>query len=74
MNVAHFNTNTLTKNAIAALKKAYDKSSDNAVKESIITAFKAIIQLHYELEAKNAPDMGPAGDSDFDASEYCAFV
>jgi len=74
MNVSHFNTNTLTKNAIAALKSAYDKSSDKAVKESIVTAFKAIIQLHYELESKSGSGKNPSGDSDFDASEYCAAV
>lgn len=74
MDISRLNTNMLTKNAIAALKSAYDKSSDKAVKESIITAFKAIIQLHYELESKNNRGEMSPGDSDFDVSEYCAAV
>lgn len=53
MNVSCFNTNILTHTAIAALKNAYEECSDKAAKESIITAFKAINQLHYCLGKQN---------------------
>lgn len=73
MDISRLNTNILTHTAIAALKNAYQECSDKAAKESIITAFKAIVQLHN--------DFGTAADHDetfedggYDPSEYCAAV
>jgi hypothetical protein len=74
MNISHLSTNLLTHTAIAALKNAYEQCSDKAAKESIIAAFKAIIQLHHDLGKQNRHDMSFEIDSDFDPSEYCAAV
>jgi hypothetical protein len=74
MNISYLSTNLLTHTAISALKHAYEQCSDRAAKESIIAAFKAIIQLHHELGKQNGHDMSSEIDSDFDPSEYCAAV
>lgn len=74
MDISGFSTNILTQTAIAALKNAYDQCSDKAAKESIIAAFKAIIQLHHNLGKLNGIDKTSECDSDYDASEYCAAV
>ena len=74
MNISNLSTNFLTHTAIAALKNAYEQCSDRAAKESIITAFKAIIQLHHDLGKHNGYDIASEIDSDFDPSEYCAAV
>lgn len=74
MDITHINTNILTHTAIAALKNAYDECSDKAAKESIITAFKAIIQLHHDLGKHNDYDETSESDSVYDPSEYCAAV
>jgi len=52
----------------------YEQFSDRAAKESIITAFKAIIQLHHDLGKHTGHEMASEIDSDFDPSEYCAAV
>lgn len=74
MDISRLNTNILTHTAIAALKNAYEECSDKAARESIITAFKAIIQLHRDLGADDgyADDYDDAGG--YDPSEYCAAV
>ena len=74
MNISNLSTNFLTHTAIAALKNAYEQCSDRAAKESIITAFKAIIQLHHDLGKHTGYDIASEIDSDFDPSEYCAAV
>jgi hypothetical protein len=74
MNIAHLSTNILTQSAIAALKNAYDQCSDKAAKESIIAAFKAIIQLHHDLGKLDCNGKTAEIDSDFDPSEYCSAV
>ena len=74
MDISHLSSNLLTHTAIAALKNAYEQSSDRAAKESIITAFKAIIQLHHDLGNHNGHDKSSEIGSDFDPSEYCAAV
>jgi hypothetical protein len=74
MNISNLSTNSLTHTAIAALNNAYEQCSDRAAKESIITAFKAIIQLHHDLGKHTNHDMSSEIDSDFDPSEYCAAV
>lgn len=74
MNISHLNTNILTHTAIAALKSAYEECGDKAVKESIITAFNAIIQLHHDLGKYNNHDKTSESDISFDPSEYCAAV
>ena len=74
MNISHLSTNILTHTAIAALKSAYEQCSDKAAKESIISAFKAVIQLHHDLGRLTGPDRSSEIDSDFDPSEYCAAV
>jgi siroheme synthase len=74
MDISHLNTGILTHTAIAALKNAYEQCSDRAAKESIIAAFKAIIQLHYDLGKHNSQDKTDEFVSDYDPSEYCAAV
>jgi hypothetical protein len=74
MNISHLSTNILTQTAITALKNAYEQSSDKAAKESIVTAFKAIIQLNHDLGKFNDHDESPESDYDFDPGEYCAAV
>ncbi|HEY4743845.1 MAG TPA: hypothetical protein VIH45_04245 [Desulfuromonadaceae bacterium] len=71
MEPSHLNVNILTHTAIAALKNAYQECTDKAAKESIITAFKAVIQLHNDL-GSNAG--GDAEDDGYDPGEYCAAV
>jgi hypothetical protein len=72
--ISQLSTNVLTHTAISALKIAYAECSDKAAKESIITAFKAVIQLHHELEKQNQFDRTYDSCSDYDASDYCAAV
>ena len=74
MAISHLNTNFLTHTAITALKKAYEQCNDKAAKESIIAAFKAVIQLHHDLGGHAGLDKSTEIDSDFDPSEYCAAV
>jgi hypothetical protein len=74
VNISYFSTNVLTHTAIADLKNAYEQCSDTAAKESISTAFKAIIKLHHDLGNQNSLDMLFESDSDFDPSDYCAAV
>lgn len=71
---SHLNKNILAHTAISALKKAYDDCSDMAAKESILTAFKALIQLSQDLGKYDTHDNTFECDSDFDPSEYCAAV
>ncbi|RII25453.1 MAG: hypothetical protein CXR30_18780 [Geobacter sp.] len=74
MDMTSLSTNILTGIAISSLKNAYKECSDKAAKESIITAFKAIIQLHHDLGKQHDPDMISDSDCDYDPSEYCAAV
>ena len=74
MEISYFKTEMLTRTAIAALKSAYDQCSDKAAKESIIAAFKAVIQLHHDLGRDCGSDGKSETDSDYDPSEYCAAV
>ena len=74
MEISHFKTNMLTQTAITALKNAYDQCSDKAAKESIIAAFKAIIQLHHDLGKQDNHDGKSENDCDYDPSDYCAAV
>lgn len=74
MSMSPLATNFLTHAAISALKTAYEQCSDKAAKESIIAAFKAIIQLHHELGKLSSHGKTSECDSDFDPSEYCAAV
>jgi hypothetical protein len=73
MEISRLNMNVLTHTAIAALKNAYQECSDKAAKESIITAFKAIIQLHNDLGKPTDHDE-MFEDDGYDPSEYCAAV
>ena len=74
MDISCLNTNILTHTAIEALKNAYEQCSDKDAKESIIAAFKAIIQLHNDLGKHNRHDKTSESDSDYDPCEYCAAV
>jgi|GEM_PF-2499166 len=74
MDISRLNMNILTHTAIAALKNAYDECGDKAAKESIITAFKAVIQLHHDLGRPHDCDETSENDSGYDPSEYCAAV
>lgn len=69
-----FSPNILAQSAIIALKKAYEECSDMAAKDSIMTAFKAVIQLHHELGKLNGSNIISEDDSDYDPSDYCAAV
>lgn len=71
MEILNLETDIHTHTAIEALKVAYEKSSDNAAKESIITAFKAVIQLHLYLGKENCRDTRYESDC---YDEYCAAV
>jgi len=74
MNISPLSPNILTNTAITALKKAYEECSDKTAKESIITAAKAVMQLHHDLVKLYDHDKPSENDSDFDPSEYCAAV
>jgi hypothetical protein len=74
MNTSDSNLNSLAHTAISALKKAYEECGDKAVNESIITAYKAIIQLHHGLEKYINNDSTSGSYSGYDPSEYCAAV
>jgi hypothetical protein len=71
---SHFTTTALTNTAIAALKTAYEECTETSAKKSIITAFKAVIQLHHDLGNLEYQDKATESDVDFDPSEYCAAV
>ena len=74
MDISDFNKCIHTQTAISALKNAYEQCSDKEAKESIITAFKAIIQLHLDIGNNNILVKTSESDSDYDPSEYCAAV
>jgi hypothetical protein len=74
MDISRLNTDILTHTAITALKNAYEQCNDKVAKESIIAAFKAIIQLHHDLGKLNSKNKISESDSDFDPSEYCSAV
>lgn len=74
MNISPLSTNVLTYTAITALKRAYEECTESAAKKSIITAFKAVIQLQHDLGKQNIPDATLESESDYDPSEYCAAV
>ena len=74
MKISNLNRNILTNTAIAALKNTYEECSDNAAKESIITAFKAIIQLQHEIEINKNLDNMSESEGSYDDIEYCAAV
>lgn len=74
MNFSHFNTSILTHTALAALKNAYEKCSDQAAKESILSASNAITLLHHDLGKYDNLDKTSGSDSGYDPSEYCAAV
>jgi hypothetical protein len=74
MNISHLNANILTQAAISALNYAYEECNDMAVKESIYSATKAIIQLNRDLEIFDGYDKSSENNYDYDPSEYCAAV
>ncbi|HBA73510.1 MAG: hypothetical protein A2X82_18250 [Geobacteraceae bacterium GWC2_55_20] len=74
MDITHLKFNLLTQTAIVSLKNAYDQCGDKAAKESIIAAFKAVVQLHNDLGRHCGHDGKSENDSDYDPSEYCAAV
>ncbi|MDO9309033.1 MAG: hypothetical protein Q7V04_08200 [Deltaproteobacteria bacterium] len=74
MDISQLKFNLLTQTAIVSLKAAYDQCGDKAAKDSIITAFKAVVQLHHDLGKNYCDDRKSEIDSDYDPSEYCAAV
>jgi hypothetical protein len=75
MNFAQLPSNMLTQTAINALKNAYEECSEQEVRQSIITAFKAVVQLNHNLGKLNTGNiMSPDGDGEYDPSELCAAV
>lgn len=69
----NLNLHILTHTAIHALKNAYEKCTDIAVKEYIASASKTVLQLHYGIAHDDAGECGES-TSDCDPSEYCAAV
>jgi hypothetical protein len=74
MNISHLNANILTQAAISALNYAYEECGDMAVKESIFSATRAIIQLNRDLGNYGSHDKSAESDYEYDPSEYCAAV
>ena len=74
MNISDINNHFHTQTAISALKNAYEKCSDKAAKDSILSACNAIILLHHNLGIHNNLDKVSESDGGFDPSEYCAAV
>ena len=74
MNATDIKTSSLTHTAVAALMNAYERCSDNAVKESIITAYKAVMMLNHDIVISDNFNAMAESDGFFDASEYCAAV
>ena len=74
MNATTISTNSSTHTAIAALMNAYERCSDMVVKESIITAYKAVMMLNHDIVISDNDDAVTESDGVFDASEYCAAV
>jgi hypothetical protein len=74
MNISNLSTNILAHTAIIALKNAYDECTEKTAKESIVTAFKAIIQLQQGLRKESVQDSAVENDSEYDPSEFCAAV
>lgn len=74
MDISRLNMNILTHTAIAALKNAYQECGDKAAKESIITAFKAVIQLHNDLGQNLGQAAEYESEGGYDPSEYCAAI
>ena len=69
MNIlTNLSKSSLTQTAIAALKNAYEKCNDEAAREAIIVACKAITVLHYNVDTVSEDD------SSLDPSEFCAAV
>jgi hypothetical protein len=74
MNISHLNTSILTHTALSALKNAYEKCGDQTAKELILSAYKAITLLNYDLGINDRIDMTSGSDSSYDPSEYCSAV
>ena len=74
MDVTNLNTYFLTHTAIQALKNAYRECTDNTARESIITAFKAIIQMQSNFVNSARFVEHPEDSVECDPSEYCAAV
>jgi len=62
----------LTRTAIDALKNAYDECANLQVRQSIATAYSAIILLNFTFGKSDEYD--ESIDGDFDPSEYCAAI
>lgn len=74
MNISDLSSHLLTHAAIISLKNAYDECTEKTAKESIITAFKAIIQLQHDLKKLTTKDNSIEHDCDYDPSEFCAAI
>ena len=74
MNTTYLVTDSNTGFAITALKNAYEKCSDKAAREAILSAFNAINLLQRNPGTDTCQDETPESDSSFDASELCAAV
>lgn len=64
----------LRQTAIDALIHAYDVCNEKAVKDSIITAFKAIAQLNISIETHSDNETSREIEYEYDPSEMCAAV
>ena len=74
MTTTKTSANVLRQTAIEALIHAYDVCSENAVKDSIITAFKAVVQLNISIEAQAGKEIFSEIEYEYDPSEMCAAV
>jgi len=74
MDITTLYTNVHTYTAIEALKRAYDECTNLEAKKAIITAFKAIAQLSYDLGKESRYDTLHDSEESYDPCEYCAAV
>jgi hypothetical protein len=74
MNATDIKTSNLTHSAITSLMNAYERCSDNVVKESIVTAYKAVMMLNHGIVISDNFNAITESDVVFDESEYCAAV
>ena len=74
MDTIPVNTNSLTTNAIEALKDAYFESTSDKAKQSIAAAYTAIALLKNSCGKSHAGNNMLEGDDYFDPGEYSAAV
>jgi hypothetical protein len=67
-------TNSLTGSAINALKNAYNETTSNQAKQSIASAYTAIMLLKNVFVKNDLSSDIQDSDENYDPSEYCAAI